>query len=152
MRLLRRHVGAAIWTGVVVPPAASLMLCATMLIPATTWANPASVVPSFLALFFIFALPVGYVFGGIPALLAGAIYSGALSAMPTAARRPLPRAALGAACGGLMGAIWFYPIVGPGWSSHATAGTLVMALFALRRKSMEGAIEAGSRQRAPTGP
>jgi hypothetical protein len=91
-----------------------------------------SAVPSFLALFLIFAVPVGYVFGTIPALVAGAIYSGALTAMPTVSPRPLLRAGLGAACGALPGEVWFHAFVGPGSSSYALAAALVMGLFALR--------------------
>ena len=134
MSILRHHVAATLWSGVLVPPAASLMLLATVLMPAsTTWADPVTAVPSFLGPFFIFAVPVGYVFGGIPALLAGAIYSAALTVMPVVEPCRLLRVGIGAVCGGLTGGIWFHAIVGPGWSSYAIAEALMMALFALRR-------------------
>jgi hypothetical protein len=84
-------------------------------------------------LFFIFAVPVGYVFGGVPALLAGAIYSAALAAMPTVGPRHLLRAGLGGVCGGLTCAIWFHAIVGAGSFRYATVGALTIALFALCR-------------------
>jgi hypothetical protein len=127
-----RHVGIALWSGMIVPPAASLILLATTVFFSNWpgWGDPASAVPSFLVLFFIFAVPVGYVFGGIPALLAGAIYSAALTAMPVLNARRLLRVGLGAVCGGLTGGIWFHAIAGPGSSSYAIVEALMMALFA----------------------
>jgi hypothetical protein len=134
MNSLRRHTATAVLSGLIVPPTASALLLATALLPASkTWADPASAVASFLTLFYIFAVPVGYVFGTVPALLAGLIYSRALTAVPTVCPRPLLRAVLGAACGGLAGEVWFYAVIGNGSGIYAAAAAVTMTLFALWR-------------------
>jgi hypothetical protein len=131
---VRQHLDAALWSGIVVPPAASLLLLTHILL-SSSWIDGASAsdIPSLLVLFFMFAVPVGYVFGAIPALLAGAIYSGALTAMPTGQPRPLLRAGVGAVCGGLTGWLWFHAVAGPSWSTFAVTEALVLALFAICR-------------------
>ena len=132
MKSIRLHVGIGVLSAVVVPPAASLLLLATVFVPTSTaWPDPASAVPYFLELFFLFAVPVGYVYGAIPALLAGALYSSALSAQPRLCRHTLARAGLGAVCGGLTGGVWFHAVVGPGARVYSVAEALVTAMFAL---------------------
>lgn len=134
MNGFRRNVGTALSSAAVAPPAASLLLLATVLLPtSSTWGDPVSAVPSFSGLFFIFAVPVGYVFGAIPALLAGAIYSCASTAMPSVQPRLLLRGGLGAVCGGLTGCVWFHAVVGTGSFIYPLAAALVMALFAICR-------------------
>jgi hypothetical protein len=129
-----RHVRTALSSAVVVPPAASLLLLATVLLPtSSTWGDPLSAVPSFLELFFFFAVPVGYVFGAIPALLAGAIYSAMSTAMPSVQPPLLLRGGLGAVCGGLTGGVWFHAVVGAGSFIYTLAAALMMALFAICR-------------------
>jgi hypothetical protein len=132
MKIVRLHVSIGVFSAVVVPPAASLLLLATVLLPTSTaWADPASAVPYFLALFFLFAVPVGYVYGALPALLAGALYSCALSAQPGLCRHTLVRAGLGAVCGGLTGGIWFHAVGAAGAYLYSVAEALVTAMFAL---------------------
>jgi hypothetical protein len=114
--------------GVVGPPVASLILYLPLLVAR---AAPIDVI-GFIALFVVFAVPVGYVFGVVPALLAGAMYSGVLSTVAT--RRPgmLLRACLAAICGGLVGGVWFYFVAGPQWRGYAAVAGLVEALLSLR--------------------
>jgi len=128
------NVSTTVLSGTVGPPAAGLVLLASVFLPAApTWADPWSAVPSYLALLLIFAVPVGYVFGIIPSLLAGALYAAALNAMPTVRVRPLFRAWLGAVCGGVTSEIWFHFVIGPRASIYAAVAALIMALFALCR-------------------
>jgi hypothetical protein len=132
MKIVRPYVSIGVLSAVVVPPAASLLLLATVLPPTSTaWADPASAVPYFLALFLLFAVPVGYVYGAVPALLAGALYSCALRALPGLCRHMLVRAGLGVVCGGLTGGVWFHAVGGAGAYICSVAEALVTAMFAL---------------------
>jgi hypothetical protein len=142
---VRQHIDAALWSGIVVPPAASLLLFAHILV-STSWIDGASAldIPYFLVIVFMFAVPVGYAFGVIPALLAGAIYSGVLTAMPTGQPHPLLRAGVGAVCGGLTGWVWFHAVAGPSWFIFVATEALVMALFAICRTV--GAVREDARQ------
>jgi hypothetical protein len=92
-------------------------------------------VACFVVAFIFFAVPVGYVFGLVPALLAGALYCGALTAV--ASMRPgVPlRACLGAISGGLVGGVWFHAVIGLDSHGYAWVAALVAALLSLRRPS-----------------
>jgi hypothetical protein len=85
-----------------------------------------------LVLFIFFAVPVGYVFGAVPALLAGAMYTGVLTAVATRQTGILPRACIATVCGGLVGGIWFHVVAGPDWRGYAAVAGLVEALLSLR--------------------
>jgi hypothetical protein len=89
-------------------------------------------VPGFVAAFIFLALPVGYAFGIVPALLAGAMYCGALTAMATLRPGMLLRASLGAISGGLVGEVWFHAVVGPDSRGYGSVAALVVALLSLR--------------------
>jgi hypothetical protein len=88
-------------------------------------------VPSFVVAFILFALPVGYAFGVIPALLAGAMYCGALTAMARLRPGMLLRACLGAISGGLVGGVWFHAVAGPDSRGYGSVAALVVALLSL---------------------
>jgi hypothetical protein len=85
-----------------------------------------------VALFIFFAVPIGYVFGAFPALLAGAIYCGALTAIASLRPGMLARACLGAISGGLVGGVWFHAMIGPDSRGYGSVAALVLALLSLR--------------------
>jgi hypothetical protein len=87
--------------------------------------------PSFVVAFICFALPLGYVFGVVPALLAGVVYCGTLTAMATLRPGMLLRACLGAISGGLVGGVWFHAVVGPDSHGYGSVAALVVALLSL---------------------
>jgi hypothetical protein len=89
-------------------------------------------VSDLMVLFIFFAVPVGYVFGVVPALLAGAMYSAALTAVATRRAGMLPRVCLAAICGGLVDGIWFHVVAGPDWRDYTAVAALVQALLSLR--------------------
>jgi hypothetical protein len=89
-------------------------------------------VSGLMVLFIFFAVPVGYVFGVVPALLAGAMYSAVLTAVATCRTGMLPRACLAAICGGLVGGIWFHAVAGSDWRGYTAVAGLVEALLSLR--------------------
>ena len=73
------------------PPAASLVLLVVDYFK--YWRAIPFNFADFLALFFLFALPVGYVFGAVPALLAALLYCALLTVNSRLRQlRPLPRA------------------------------------------------------------
>jgi hypothetical protein len=114
------------------PPVASLIIMMATYLPYCAALDEPVDVPSFVGAFIFFALPVGYAFGVVPALLAGAVYCGALTAMATP-RPGMPlRACLGALSGGLVGGVWFHAVVGPDSHGYGSAAALVMALLSLR--------------------
>jgi hypothetical protein len=82
----------------------------------------------FLVAFLLFALPVGYVFGVIPTLLAGALYCAALTADSRLLRRSLfSRACAAGICGGFASWLWFVDWLGIDSRVFELAGALVMA-------------------------
>jgi hypothetical protein len=131
-RHLPWKVGMTLCVGVVGPPVASLILMTTIYLPlVATRAGPIDL-PGLMALFILFAVPVGYVFGVVPALLTGAMYSGVLTAVAPRRTGMLPRACLAAVCGGLVGGIWFRVVAWPDWHCYAAVAGLVAGLLSLR--------------------
>ncbi len=80
-----------------------------------------------LTAFYVFALPVGYVFGCVPALLAALLHGALLAANTKLAQLPWVRACTGALCGGLVCWIWFGIWSGTARPVYALVGALVMA-------------------------
>jgi hypothetical protein len=113
------------------PPVASLIVMTTTFLPYGTALHEPVDMPSFVVAFICFALPLGYAFGVVPALLAGAVYCGALTAMATLRPGLLLRACLGAISGGLVGGVWFHAVVGPDSHSYGSVAALVVALLSL---------------------
>ena len=118
--------------GSVGPPVASLILLATDYLPSCAGRTEPVDVPCFVAAFVLFAVPVGYVFGLVPALLAGAMYCGALTAMTTLRTRMLLRACIGAISGELAGGVWFHAVIGPDSHGYGAVAAVVAALISLR--------------------
>ena len=112
------------------PPAASLMLLAVDYF--RYWQAVPFNLGDFLVTFLLFAIPVGYVFGGVPALLAASLYGALLTANSRLLqRRQLTRAAVGAICGGLVSSVWFRELLHIDWGMYGLAGGLVMAALSL---------------------
>ena len=118
--------------GTVGPPVASLILLATDYLPYCPRGTEPVDLPSFVAAFVLFAVPVGYAFGLAPALLAGAMYCGALTAVTTLRTRILLRVSVGALSGGLAGGAWFNATIGPGSHGYGSIAAVVAALLSLR--------------------
>jgi hypothetical protein len=86
-------------------------------------------VPGFAVVYLVFAVPVGYAFGIVPALFAGVMYCSALTAVATLQRSTLLGVCVGAASGGLIGEAWFHLMIGSdariyGWTAALVAGLL----------------------------
>jgi hypothetical protein len=130
MKPLPGQVRTTLWIGVVGPPIASLILMMTICVPLLAARAGPIDVSGWIVLFIFFAVPIGYVFGVVPAVLAATVYSRVLTAR---ARRTgtLGRACLAAICGGLVGGIWFFVVAGSDWSDYAAAAALVAALLSL---------------------
>jgi hypothetical protein len=134
MKRLPGQVRMTLWIGLVGPPVASLILMTANCSPLLAARTGPIDVSGWVVLFVFFAVPVGYVFGVVPALLAGAMYSSALTAIATRCRTgTLARACLAAICGGLVCGIWFLVVAGPDWGDYAATAALVAALLSLRR-------------------
>jgi hypothetical protein len=118
--------------GIMGPPVASLILLTIKYLPLLEGPSQRVDVSGFVGLFILFAVPVGYCFGVFPALLAGAIYCGALTAMATLRPSMLLRACLGAISGGLVGGVWFHAMIGPDSRGYGSVAALVLALLSLR--------------------
>lgn len=119
-------------TGIVGPPIASFVLLPWMLLSTSATSFHLFDLPSYIGIFLFFAVPVGYVFGAIPALVAGAMYSGALTAIPALRSRTLLRVCIGVVSGGLCGGLWFHAVIGGEWPPYGSAAALVMGALALR--------------------
>jgi hypothetical protein len=119
--------------GTVGPPVASLILLAIDYLPFCAGRTEPADLPSSLAAFVLFAVPVGYVFGLVPALLAGALYCGALTAMATLRTRTPLRVCIAALSGGLAGGVWFHAVIGPDSRRFGLIAAAVAALLSLRR-------------------
>ena len=118
--------------GVVGPPIASLILLTVKYLPLLERRTHSVDLSGFIGLFIFFAVPVGYCFGVFPALLAGGIYCGALTAMATLRPGILPRACLGAISGGLVGGVWFHAVIGADSRGYGSIAAFVLALISLR--------------------
>src|SRR5262249_33644816 len=88
------------------PPVASLLLFAWFFPSASQTPVDRFHIPPYVVAFLLFAVPVGYVYGVVPALLAGATYSAMLSAIPPLRVRPRLRLCVGAVCGGFWAELW----------------------------------------------
>ena len=108
------------------PPIASLILLAVDYFE--YWRAISFDFADFLAAYLVFAIPVGYVFGSVPMLLAASLYCALLTAnsrlLPW---RPLTRAGVAALCGGLASGVWFWVLLRTAWGIYALVGALVMA-------------------------
>lgn len=124
------------------PPVASLILLATVYLPSCAERTEPVDLPGLLVIFVFFAVPVGYVCGLVPALLAGVMYCGALTAMATLRTRPLFRVCAGAVSGGLAAGVWFHVLAGHGSLGFAAVAAAVAALLSLRRISQQRATPA----------
>jgi hypothetical protein len=116
--------------GIAGPPVASLILSTFKYLPLFEGREPVDV-SGFVAIFILFAVPIGYVFGAFPALLAGAIYCGALTAIASLRPGMLARACLGATSGGLVSGVWFHAMIGPDSRGYGSVAALVLALLSL---------------------
>jgi hypothetical protein len=121
------------------PPAASLILLAVDCVE--YWRAVPFNLASFLAVFFLFAVPVGYVFGAVPALLAASLYCALLTAHSALQqRRPWTRASVAAICGGLASGVWFWEQLRTGWGIYAVVGALVMAALSRGTPQLPGSL------------
>jgi hypothetical protein len=112
------------------PPTASLILLAVDFFE--YWRAVPFKLADFLAAYFLFAIPVGYVFGAVPALLAASLYCSVLTAKSRLLqRRPLTRACVAAICGGLASGVWFWEPLHTAWGIYGFVGALVMATLSL---------------------
>jgi len=109
------------------PPGASLILLAVYYFE--YWRTISFNFGDFLVVFFLFAIPVGYAFGVVPALLAALLYCALLTAH-SRLLRPVIRVCAAALCGGLASWVWFCE-----WLSasciYGLFGALVMAALSV---------------------
>jgi hypothetical protein len=109
------------------PPAANLILLAAYYFE--YWRTIPFNFADCLVVFFLFAIPVRYVFGAVPALLAALLQCALLTAR-SRLLRPLIPACVAAICGGLANCVWFCE-----WLSasgiYGLVGSLVMAALSL---------------------
>ena len=112
------------------PPIASLILLAVDYFE--YWRAISFTFGDFLAAYFVFAIPVGYVFGAVPALLAASLYCALLTLNSRLLLwRPLTRGGVAALCGGLVSGVWFWVLLRSAWGIYALVGALVMASLSL---------------------
>jgi hypothetical protein len=132
MTLASWQVRTMLLIGAVGPALASLILLAANYFPYCAGRTEPVDVPCFVVVFVFFAVPVGYVFGLVPALLAGVMYCGALTAMATLRTRMCLRVCIGAISGALAGGVWFHAAIGPDSRGYGLAAGVVAALLSLR--------------------
>jgi hypothetical protein len=112
------------------PPAASLVLF--VLDYFEYWRAVAFSLPDFLVAFFLFAFPVGYAFGVVPALTAGSLYCAVLRANSRLFQQGrLIRACVAAICGGSASWVWFVEWLGVDSPVYELASALVMTALTL---------------------
>ena len=129
----RWWVGSTLSVAIAGPPAASFVLLPWVLLSASPSSAHSFEIPDYVIALLFLAIPASYVFGVVPALLTGATYSAALTAIPQLRAHSLLRSCLAAACGGFWAGIWFPAVIGAPSSAYVAAAALVMALLALRR-------------------
>jgi hypothetical protein len=78
------------------------------------------------------ALPLAFIFGVLPALIGGALYSAALTLVPFAETRIILRALLAAALAGLVGGLWCQIVLGFPAVGYGVVAAISGFLFALR--------------------
>lgn len=126
---MRCWIGSTLFLAVAGPPAASFVLLPWLLLSG----SPAHFdFSSYLVTFIFLAVPVGYVFGIVPAILAGATYSATLIALPPLRTSSVVRSCVGAASGAFWAALWFPPLTATTSGAYVVAAALIMALLALR--------------------
>lgn len=132
MKLSSWQVRTTLFIATLGPPVASLIVMTATYLPYCAARNEPIDVPCFVVAFILFGVPVGYAFGVVPALLAGIMYCGALTAMATLRPGMLLRTCLGAISGGLVGGVWFHAVIGPESHGYGSVAALVVALLSLR--------------------
>jgi hypothetical protein len=114
------------------PPVASLILLTTHYLPSCAGRTEPVDLPCFVVTYVFFAVPVGYVFGLVPALLSAVMFCGALTAMTKLRTQMLLRVCTGAISGGLAGGVWFHAVIGPDSYGYGAVAAVVAALLSLR--------------------
>jgi hypothetical protein len=109
------------------PPAASLILLTVYNFE--YWRIVSFNFADFLIVFFLIAIPAGYAFGAVPALLASSLYCALLTAH-SRLLRPLIRAGVAAISGGLASWVWFCEWLGAS-GIYGLVGALVMAALSV---------------------
>jgi len=109
------------------PPAASLILLAVYYFE--YWRTVPFNFADCLVVFFLIAIPVGYAFGAVPALLAALLYCALLTAH-SRLLRPVIRACVAAICGGLASWVGFCESLGAS-GIYGLVGALVMAALSV---------------------
>ncbi len=99
-----------------------------------------------LVAFCVFALPVGYVFGFVPALLAALLHCVLLTTNTRPVRQRLAIACTGAICGGLVSWVWFGIWQCDDRLLYALTGALVMTALSLVSRSTEIAPDRSTRR------
>ena len=110
------------------PPAASLILFVIYYLE--YWRAVPFNFADLLIVFLLLAVPVGYVAGTVPALLAASLYCALISANSRRKRRLFMRASVGAICGSVASWVWFCEWLGAS-SIYGSVGGLVMAVLSL---------------------
>lgn len=118
--------------GAVGPAIASLIVMTVAYRPFLATGTGPIALPDVLIAYVCFAMPVGYAFGVLPALLTGAMYCCGLTALPRLRPGTLPRAGIAALSGGLISVAWFDAVIGPGSRRYAWVAALTAALLSLR--------------------
>jgi hypothetical protein len=121
------QVRATALTTLLGPPAASLFLLAVYYFE--YWRTAPFNFADFLIVFFLIAIPDGYAFGAVPALLAASLYCALLTAY-SRLLRPLIRTCVAAICGGLASWVWFCEWLGAS-GTYGLVGALVMAALSV---------------------
>src|ERR1700753_273770 len=101
VRPLSWRVRTTLLIGTVGPLVASLVLMMNTYLPLCVTQRESFDVPCFMAAFVLFAIPVGYVFGLVPAVLAGVMFCAAVNGMAPLRPGVLARACLAAVSGEL---------------------------------------------------
>lgn len=136
-KVLPWQVAMALWMGVVGPPVASLILMTTIYSTLSAGRTEAIGVCDLVLLYALFAIPVGYVFGSVPAFLTGAMYCVVLTAVGTSRPGILLRVCVAAICAALTAGIWFDTVLGTHSVTYGAVATLVAALLSVRRPRKE---------------
>jgi hypothetical protein len=112
------------------PPTASLLLLAIDYYE--YWQDVHFQFTDFLIAFLFFAVPVGYVFGTVPALLAAFLYCAIWNPGTRLHQRIAARACIAAVCGGIASWAWFSKCLDVSGHIYGLSGALVMAALSLR--------------------
>jgi len=135
--------------GVVTPLIAALLVNLSSYVP--QWersVEPVTILGVIATLIFL-ALPVGFLFGVVPGLVGGALYSYALTLVPYARPRVLFRAFAGAALAGLVGGLWCQFVLRLPGVAYGAVAALSGFLFALRWPRVNVIAPSNNRWRGP---